>query len=58
VHDLQGDDLLPPKKQYSSPGTPEIREPRALPEETRRLKQLVADLSLDGTTLQESLQRR
>jgi hypothetical protein len=37
---------------------PEIRELRARPEETRRLKQLVADLSLDGTTLQESLQRR
>ena len=57
MHDLQRDDLLPLKK-YGSPGMPEIRELRARPEETRRLKQLVADLSLDGTTLQESLQRR
>ena len=42
------------KKQYGSLGTPEIRELRALREGTRRLKQLVADLSLDKTILQES----
>jgi putative transposase len=45
------------KQQSGSLGTPEIRELRALREETRRLKQLVADLSLDRTILQESLRR-
>lgn len=45
------------KKQYGSLGTPEIRELRALREETRRLKQLVADLSLGKTILQESLRK-
>ncbi len=46
------------KKQYGTLGTPEIRELRALREETRRLKQLVADLSLDKTILQESLRKK
>ncbi len=46
------------KKQFGSLGTPEIRELRALREEARRLKQLVADLSLDKTILQESLRKK
>jgi len=39
-------------------GTPEIRELRQLREENRKLKQLVADLSLDKTILQESLRKK
>lgn len=45
------------RKQFGSLGTPEIRELRSLREETRRLKQLVAELSLDKTILQESLRK-
>jgi putative transposase len=45
------------KKAYGSLGVPELRELRALRDENRRLKQLVADLSLDKTILQESLKR-
>ena len=43
------------KKTYGSLGIPELRELRSLRDETRRLKQLVADLSLDKTILQEAL---
>ncbi len=46
------------KKVYGSLGVPELRELRALRDENRRLKQLVADLSLDKTILQESLKRK
>jgi putative transposase len=46
------------KKKYGGLGTPEIRELRQLREENRKLRQLVADLSLDKHILQESLKKR
>ena len=46
------------KKRFGSLGVPEIRELRQLREENRKLKQLVADLSLDKTILQESLRKK
>ena len=46
------------KKRYGGLGTPEIRELRQLRDENRKLKQLVADLSLDKHILQESLKKR
>ena len=45
------------KKKFGELGTPEIRELRQLREENRKLKQLVADLSLDKTILQDSLRK-
>jgi putative transposase len=45
------------RKHYGSLGVPELRELRQLRDENRRLKALVADLSLDKTILQEALQR-
>ncbi len=46
------------KKKFGGMGTPEIRELRQLREENRKLKQLVADLSLDKTILQDSLRKK
>jgi putative transposase len=46
------------KKQFGSLGVPELRELRLLREENRKLKQLVADLSLDRAILQESLRKK
>jgi putative transposase len=46
------------KKVYGGLGVAELRELRQLRDENRRLKQLVADLSLDKTILQESLKRK
>ena len=46
------------KQKFGGMGTPEIRELRQLREENRKLKQLVADLSLDKTILQESLRKK
>ena len=46
------------KKMYGSLGVPELRELRQLRDENRRLKTLVADLSLDKTILQEALQKK
>lgn len=46
------------KKSYGSLGVPELRELRQLREENRRLKGLVADLSLDKTILQEALRKK
>ena len=46
------------KKKYGSLGTPEIRELRQLRDENRKLKQLVADLTLDKHILQESLKKK
>jgi putative transposase len=40
------------KKKYSGVGPSELRRLRQLEEENRRLKQLVADLSLDKAMLQ------
>jgi putative transposase len=43
------------KRKFGSLGTPELRELRQLREENRKLKQVVADLTLDKSILQESL---
>lgn len=44
------------EKKFGELGTPKVRELRQLREEKRKLKQLVADLSLDKTILRDSLQ--
>ncbi len=41
------------KKKYGGMGVPELRRLRQLEEENSKLKQLVADLSLDKAMLQE-----
>ena len=46
------------KKRFGSLGVPELRELRQLRDENRRLKGLVADLSLDRTILQEALRKK
>lgn len=46
------------RKKFGGMGTSEIRELRQLREENRKLKQLVADLALDKTLLQESLRKK
>ena len=46
------------KKQFGDLGTAEVRELRQLREENRKLKQLVADLSLDKQILREVIAKR
>jgi putative transposase len=46
------------KKRYSGVGVSELRELRQLREENRRLKTLVADLTLDKHILQEVLSKK
>ncbi len=46
------------KKQYAGMGVGEIRRLKQLEEENRRLKQLVADLSLDKLMLQDVLSKK
>jgi len=46
------------RKKFGGMGVPEVRELRQLREENRRLKQLVADLSVDKTILQEALRKK
>lgn len=46
------------KKKYRGLGVPELRELRQLREENRRLKGLVADLTLDKTMLQDVLRKK
>ena len=46
------------KKQFGGLGVPELRELRQLRDENRRLKGLVADLTLDKTMLQEALRKK
>jgi len=43
------------KRRYGGLGVPEIRRLRQLEDENRRLKQLVADLTLDKAMLQDVL---
>lgn len=45
------------KKQFAGAGVEEIGRLKQLEEENRKLKQLVADLSLDALMLQERLSR-
>lgn len=46
------------KKHFGGLGVAELRELRQLREENRKLKGLVADLSLDKTILQEALRKK
>jgi len=46
------------KKRFGSLGVPELRDLRQVRGENRKLKDLVADLSLDKTTLQVSFRKR
>ena len=45
------------KKRYGGLGVAEIRELRQLRDENKKLKQLVTDLTLDKSILQESLRK-
>ena len=46
------------KKKYIGMGIAEVRRLRILEEENRKLKQLVADLSLDKQMLQDVLRKK
>ena len=46
------------KKKYAGLGVPELRKLRQLEEENQKLKQLVADLSLDKQMLQDVLKKK
>lgn len=46
------------RKKYDGMGVSELRELRQLREENRKLKQLVADLTLDKHMLQEVLAKK
>jgi len=46
------------KKRYNGLGVSEIRRLRQLEDENRRLKQLVADLTLDTAMLQDVLRKK
>jgi len=46
------------KKKFSGMGVAEVRRLRILEEENRKLKQLVADLSLDKQMLQDVLRKK
>lgn len=45
------------RKKFGGMGVRELRELKQLREENRKLKSLVADLSLDKTILQETLRK-
>ncbi len=45
-------------KKYGGMGVPELRRLRQLEEENSKLKQLVADLSLDKAMLQEVISKK
>ena len=46
------------KRKFGGLGPSELRKLRLLEEETRRLKKLVADLSLDKAMLQEVIEKK
>lgn len=46
------------RKKFGGLGVPELRRLRQLEEENRKLKQLVADLSLDKVMLQDVLSKK
>ena len=46
------------KKKYGGVGVSELRELRQLREENRRLKRMVADLSLDKQMLREVVEKK
>ena len=45
------------KKRFAYPGVSELRKLRSLEEENRRLKQVVAELTLDKHMLSEALRK-
>jgi putative transposase len=46
------------KKRFAGMGVADVRKTKQLEDEVRRLKQLVADLSLDKQMLQEALPKK
>ena len=46
------------KRKFHGMGTPELRELRQLREENRKLKQVVADLTLDRSMLQDAMRKK
>lgn len=46
------------KQKYGGLGVPELRRRRQLEKENQRLKQLVADLSLNKQRLRDALQKK
>jgi len=46
------------RRKYHGISTPELRELRQLRDENRKLKQIVADVTLDHTMLQEALRKK
>ena len=46
------------KKKYGGLGIPELRKLRQLEDENMKLKQIVADLSLDKQMLQDVLKKK
>lgn len=46
------------KKKYGNLGVPELRRLKHLEEENKKLKRLVADLSLDKVMLQDVLRKK
>jgi putative transposase len=46
------------KRKYGGLGTMELRRLRRLEEDNRKLKSMVADLSLDKTMLQEVISKK
>jgi putative transposase len=46
------------KKRFAGMGVPEIRRLKQLEDENKRLKQLVADLTLDKAMLQDVVRRK
>jgi hypothetical protein len=46
------------KKQFAGLGVQELRELRSLRDENRKLKQVVADLTLDRHILQEMVRKK
>jgi len=46
------------KKQYAGMGVAELRRMKQLEEENRKLKQLIADLSLDKAMLQDVIRSK
>jgi putative transposase len=46
------------KKKYGSLGVPELRRLKHLEDENKKLKRLVADLSLDKAMLQDVLRKK
>jgi putative transposase len=54
----QRTDFLPLEEEIVGMGVAEVRKLRLLEEENKKLKQLVADLSLDKQMLQDVLRKK